>query len=446
MRHSIAYSILFFFLINFTAAQPANQVIYLGGGSVDGISDNGKIVVGGFGDLGYYWTFGTGRVELGWCRPYDVTNDTMIVGEFLDPNTLTPEGDTCFVAGYWKNGQWHSIGSLLDEPFHPDWYTDAFGVSSDGSTIVGMQWWDYDRVEAYKWTQTDSFTLLGMNGGQGSKALGVNEDGSIIVGWDENNNFERRAFKWNPDSFYLGSLATPPSEVGEAHDISPNGMYIVGGSADKAFVWTESGGMVELNPGSTKGSYAIDVSDNKVIVGTYESGILHNDGFVYTDQYGFELIDDFFARNNIAYDLDWAYFDYCQAVSRDGKVIAGRGYRSTTEPAYEAWVVYLEDPAALDKPANTVKGYYLEQNYPNPFNPSTTIAFSIPVSAQIRLTVYDLQGREVRTLFNGNLAAGRHEVRWDGQDASGRPAASGLYLYTLQAASFKKTGKMLLVR
>lgn len=438
--------ILIFLLKGSVFAQPLKEVIYIGPGSAEGISDNGKIVVGSFGDEGYYWTYGTGRVELGWCHPYDVTNDTMIVGDFLDPNTLTPEGDTCFVAGYWKNGQWHNIGSLLDEPFHPDWYTDAFGVSSDGSTIVGMQWWDYSHVEAYKWTAVNSFTMLGMNGGQGSKALGVNADGSLVVGWDENNNYERRAVRWDPDSLYLGSLADPPSELGEAHDISPNGIYIVGGSAGRAFLWTETDGMIDLNPMSSKDAYAMDVSDNKVIVGTYESSAVHNDGFVYTDQNGFELIEDFFSRNGVNYEPDWVYFDYCQAISRDGNVIAGSGYKRTTEAAYEAWIVYMEEPSAISQQTAVISDFHLQKNYPNPFNPSTTITFTFPASGYINLSIYDLSGRKVRTLIDKHISAGTHQVKWDGTDDFGNKVVSGIYLYTLKSSTLKKTKKMILLR
>ncbi len=72
----------------------------------------------------------------------------------------------------------------------------------------------------------------------------------------------------------------------------------------------------------------------------------------------------------------------------------------------------------------------LSQNYPNPFNPATTIEFQIAEPATISLRVFDILGREVATLAAGYYAAGSHEVRWDA-----RAAASGVYLYRLQATS-----------
>jgi hypothetical protein len=71
---------------------------------------------------------------------------------------------------------------------------------------------------------------------------------------------------------------------------------------------------------------------------------------------------------------------------------------------------------------------------PNPFNPRTTIAFDLPRATEATLSVHDLRGRVVRTLVNGRLAAGRQLVEWDGRDAAGRPAASGVYLVRLAAS------------
>ena len=75
--------------------------------------------------------------------------------------------------------------------------------------------------------------------------------------------------------------------------------------------------------------------------------------------------------------------------------------------------------------------FKLAQNHPNPFNPSTLIAFSIPEEAHVRLSVYDMQGRQVASLLNGTRSAGNHEVRWEPQGL-----ASGLYLYRIEAGSY----------
>jgi flagellar hook assembly protein FlgD len=91
--------------------------------------------------------------------------------------------------------------------------------------------------------------------------------------------------------------------------------------------------------------------------------------------------------------------------------------------------------------------FLLHQNYPNPFNPGTQITFALPRAGVVTLQVYDLQGREVKTLVNQRRAAGTHTVRWDGTDEAGNPVASGVYLYRLHVGNnFVQTRKMVLLK
>jgi hypothetical protein len=90
--------------------------------------------------------------------------------------------------------------------------------------------------------------------------------------------------------------------------------------------------------------------------------------------------------------------------------------------------------------------FRLYPNYPNPFNPSTTIRFNLPKAVHVRLSIYDLLGREIAVLVNGKRKEGVHEVRWNGLDAQHVPLPSGVYLYRLDAASYKGTGKLLLLK
>jgi len=85
--------------------------------------------------------------------------------------------------------------------------------------------------------------------------------------------------------------------------------------------------------------------------------------------------------------------------------------------------------------------YQLHANYPNPFNPSTTIAFTLPQSGLVKLSVYDITGREVQTLQQGVMTAGDHELRFDGAGL-----ASGSYFYRLEAEGYQAVKKMLLVK
>ncbi len=105
---------------------------------------------------------------------------------------------------------------------------------------------------------------------------------------------------------------------------------------------------------------------------------------------------------------------------------------------------------------STPTGYQLSQNYPNPFNPTTQIAFSAETDSRVRVTVYDLLGREVAVLADGDYSPGVYSVTWDGQNSSGSPMPSGAYYVRMAATSsgletggrgsFIETRKMLLLK
>lgn len=86
-------------------------------------------------------------------------------------------------------------------------------------------------------------------------------------------------------------------------------------------------------------------------------------------------------------------------------------------------------------------GFRLYQNYPNPFNPVTSIKFDLLKSSHVKITIYDILGREVLTLLNSNSSQGEHTVIWD---ASTFP--SGVYFYEMTAGDFKEQRKMVLVK
>ena len=99
-----------------------------------------------------------------------------------------------------------------------------------------------------------------------------------------------------------------------------------------------------------------------------------------------------------------------------------------------------------DEGGDIPKDFQLDQNFPNPFNPGTTIRVSIPVESRVSVKIFDVLGREVRTLLSGLQPAGVHEVVWDGRNAVGEVMPSGIYFYTMTAGDFFETRKMLLLR
>ncbi|MDZ7288770.1 MAG: T9SS type A sorting domain-containing protein [candidate division KSB1 bacterium] len=87
--------------------------------------------------------------------------------------------------------------------------------------------------------------------------------------------------------------------------------------------------------------------------------------------------------------------------------------------------------------------FALGQSYPNPFSSSTVIPYQLKRNSTVRVTIYDILGREVRKFFVGSQAAGSHNMLWDGRDNFGKRVASGIYFYKLQAGDESRVGKMI---
>ncbi|HNC48055.1 MAG TPA: choice-of-anchor D domain-containing protein, partial [bacterium] len=92
------------------------------------------------------------------------------------------------------------------------------------------------------------------------------------------------------------------------------------------------------------------------------------------------------------------------------------------------------------------KSLELSQNYPNPFNPTTTIRFGLPQEGRIKLVIYNVLGQKVRELYNGTMGAGFHTMLWDGRNAQGQMASSGVYIYRLESAQGVLAKKMTLIK
>ncbi|MCU0364623.1 MAG: T9SS type A sorting domain-containing protein [Ignavibacteriaceae bacterium] len=90
---------------------------------------------------------------------------------------------------------------------------------------------------------------------------------------------------------------------------------------------------------------------------------------------------------------------------------------------------------------NQPSNYSLEQNYPNPFNPSTTIEFSIPKSEIVSLKVFNVLGKEVATLINGQVETGKHKIEYDATGLN-----SGVYFYKIESENYTETRKMILLK
>jgi len=134
------------------------------------------------------------------------------------------------------------------------------------------------------------------------------------------------------------------------------------------------------------------------------------------------------------------------------EVEAQRG-KKIGEPDADSFIAQAEDiiwrleEGIFEAPAPRIAislvpdGFQLDQNYPNPFNPTTLISFTLPEATHVKLEIYNIMGQLVSTVVEGYREAGNHTAIWNGNDA-----ASGIYLYRLEAGEFVNTKKMVLLK
>ncbi|NOX67427.1 MAG: T9SS type A sorting domain-containing protein [Chlorobi bacterium] len=113
---------------------------------------------------------------------------------------------------------------------------------------------------------------------------------------------------------------------------------------------------------------------------------------------------------------------------------------SELSPVVQA-VYWFERNIVNVKEENIVTNYSISQNYPNPFNPTTIIKYQVPESNFVKIKVYDILGREVRTLVNKGHRAGSYEVEFNAKNLS-----SGVYFYSIISGDYKEVKKMMLLK
>jgi hypothetical protein len=169
-----------------------------------------------------------------------------------------------------------------------------------------------------------------------------------------------------------------------------------------------------------------------------------------------------------AQESDFQYYRVYRSNDPNFIPDAGSLVQATTapgwvDPDYDGGVVYYKvtstdfagnesDPAVADivtasPQTPKVASYVLHQNVPNPFNPATTIRYELGgAGGRVKLQIFDVSGRLVNTLIDGEQQEGAHSVQWNGLDNTGRRVATGAYFYRLIAPGFTQTKKMVMLK
>jgi len=125
------------------------------------------------------------------------------------------------------------------------------------------------------------------------------------------------------------------------------------------------------------------------------------------------------------------------------------GYASqldTLYPMVEGRIINYPGISGIETFQSIPQKFVLNQNYPNPFNPETTIPFILSQRSQIVVEIYNILGQKIKTLFSGQMPAGKHKLLWNGRNESGNQVSTGTYIYQLKAGENFKTLKMILIR
>ncbi|MHB9030095.1 MAG: ligand-binding sensor domain-containing protein [Candidatus Latescibacterota bacterium] len=196
-------------------------------------------------------------------------------------------------------------------------------------------------------------------------------------------------------------------------------------------------------------------AQGRIWIATYTKGIFRFDGSTWeryseannpllteircieTDARGMIWVGEywgFFQFDGSTWEMNHAVNNIrCIAFDSDGSAWIGSDFLSHYSPSTD-----VEDAPPVS--------FQLRQNYPNPFNPSTIISFSISRPGRARITIYNIQGQEVRTIVDDFRSAGFHSVVWNGKDNNSGMVASGVFFYELMSPDGRAQRKMVLLR
>lgn len=126
--------------------------------------------------------------------------------------------------------------------------------------------------------------------------------------------------------------------------------------------------------------------------------------------------------------------------------LMGNSTEFTFLPAFAVGKFEGKQSPDAEPPFFIPSSYKLHQNFPNPFNPETIISFDLPEKAKVSLKIFDILGREVRTLVNEEYDKGLFKVNWNGKNNMGEKLASGIYIYQIRVNNFVEAKKMILIK
>jgi uncharacterized membrane protein len=327
------------FFLNFGVAEAQLTVMGLGNYNVGSVSDKGVVSMHTTGGGIFMWTANTGIVQIGTIsNGYPaagktvVSNDgTKIASSVTNTTTNFNEISTYDVG----TATWTNRGGLVPTGWDGS-VSSTWGMSSDGSAIVGLGWLTAANAHAVKWDATNGVVDLGsMVSGRSSRANGISADGAVVVGWQDESTGTRSGAKWvdGVETFITDSNG---DNVGEAGAVSADGSTIIGSANPNPYVWKAATGLTYItHPNASfffKGGATGVSGDGATVIGFYRAfgaPPMSGEGFIWTETGGRVNLNDYVASLGI--DANGVVMGLPLAISQDGKKIAGMGMNASNQ-------------------------------------------------------------------------------------------------------------------
>lgn len=384
--------------LKFGFAEAQLTVIGLGNYNVGAVSDNGVVSMHTSAGGIYKWNAAGGLVQIGSIsNGYPAAGRTVVSNDGTKISSSITNAATGFneISTYdVATSTWVNRGGLVPTGWDGS-VSSTWGMTTNGSTIVGLGFLTAANAHAVKWDEVNGMVDLGsIAAGRSSRANAINAAGTVIVGWQDEPTGTRSGAKWQ-DGVETFITDNNGNNVGEAGGISADGNTIIGSANPNPYVWNAASGLTYItHPNASfsfKGGATGISADGKKVIGYYRAfgaPPMSGEGFIWTSATGRINLNDYAASLGIA--TNGVTMGLPLAISQDGKKIAGSG----TNASGQMIAFYLDTSQFL-----SVNDAVKEKNnmgvYPNPV---TDILYFKGTGKIEKAEIYNMVGQKVKSL------------------------------------------------
>ena len=387
-----------------------------------------------------------------WAEPIEVSGGVGFDDELFG---VAPDGEGGVIL-VWRAGPWpyfYILAQKLDQNGNEIWQSGGLRVSNtnadqgqpavitDGNGGGVFAWRDKRDLEYYNlfaqkidcfgnllWSDS-GLSVCNVPSDKSEARLVLDCDGNVFVVWEDfRNETDQDLYlqKITPS----GELAFPvsglPVCILEDDQLDPQ---MVSDTRDGIYITWEG---YQLLTGTHADIFCTHINGEGELAGP--EGLWQENG------------------NVVCEAIMWQLYPTIAPDGGGGSIISWQDNRALSRVddwTYNIFAQRMNDgtcQSAVKSTPHVSLDYRLEQNYPNPFNPATRISYSLAQAGHVKLMIYDILGRKVRTIQNQFMTAGSHQIIWNGDTSSGDPVASGIYFYKLEANNHSEIRKMVLLK